>query len=69
MPEPAQTASVINSSTETMPPMRQLAEAPARMRGSSLKDCAWVRKIITPKKMLIVASVMMKLCTPERTTA
>ena len=52
-----------------MPNSRSLAEAPCTSGGSSLKACAWLRKIMTPKKMLMLASVMMKLCTPERTTA
>ena len=57
-----------SSSGESMPNSLVLPKA-ASSGGSPRKAWAWVRNTMPPKKMLIVASVMMKLCTPERTIA
>ena len=58
----------IMRSGDTRPPIFNLPKR-GTSGGSPLKDCALVMKIIRPKKMLMLASVMMKECTPERTTA
>ena len=57
-----------SSRGESVPASLALPNA-ASSGGSPRKACAWVMNTMPPKKMLIVASVMMKLCTPERTMA